>query len=160
MLRKIIKIIPSDTLVVLYKRMPFNRLKNWIVYRAQERFLASVLGIITDDEGKIMLLKHEYRSEPWGMPGGWMEQEQPEQAMKREVMEETGLKVEISGVAKALYGQRPTRIDIILRGRVVDGTFKPSVEISDICFCKPGDWPEGMPESQKRLIESILHPRK
>jgi len=156
MLRKIISLIPDDLLVTLYKRMPFNRLKNWIVYRAQHRFLASVLGVITDNEGNILLLKHVYRSEPWGMPGGWMELEQPEQAMKRELLEETGLQVEVTGIARALYGQKPTRIDLILRGTLKGGEFKPSAEISEICLCKPGDWPAGMPESQKRLIKSVL----
>jgi len=105
MLRKIISLIPGDLLVTLYKRVPFNRLKNWIVYRAQHRFLASVLGVITDQEGNILLLNHVYRSEPWGMPGGWMELEQPEQAMKRELLEETGLQVEITTLRERCTGR-------------------------------------------------------
>jgi len=157
MLRKLINLVPQHILVTLYKHTPFTKLKNWIVYRAQHRFLASVLGIITDESGNIMLLKHVYRSEPWGMPGGWMELEQPELALKREIKEETGLDVEITSIAKALFGRKPTRVDLILHGRLIGGTFRSSVEISDICFCQPGEWPEGMPKSQQILIASILN---
>ncbi|MFC6333019.1 NUDIX hydrolase [Paenibacillus septentrionalis] len=156
MLGRIINLLPRDWLVYLYKHFPFKRLKNWIVYRAQHKFLVSVLGIITNESGQIMLLKHVYREEPWGIPGGWMELEKPEEGLKREIYEETKLNVTITGIAQAKYGSNPVRIDLIYTGKIVEGTFVPSSEISDIMFCDLDDWPEGMPEVQKRLIKEIL----
>lgn len=153
---KFMQMIPRDWLVYAYQHTPSSRLKNWLVYKAQHRFMLSVQGIITNDKGQILLCKHAYRNEPWGMPGGFMEEEQPEVALAREVYEETGLTVQVTGVARAIYGRNPKRVDLILRGTYIEGSFKPSLEITDICFCDLNDWPEGTPETQKVLINDIM----
>ncbi|MEK3910270.1 NUDIX domain-containing protein [Paenibacillus sp. FSL H7-0331] len=57
------------------------------MYRAQNKFLVTVLGIITNETGQVLLLRHVYRTEPWGVPGGWMELEKPEVALEREISE-------------------------------------------------------------------------
>ncbi|WP_240419668.1 NUDIX hydrolase [Paenibacillus periandrae] len=156
MLSKLINLIPHDWLVYMYKHVPFKKFKDWVVYRAQNKFLVSVLGIITNETGQVLLLRHVYRTEPWGVPGGWMELEKPEVALEREIYEETKLKVEITGLAKAIFGQNPVRVDLIFRGRIVNGTFTPSAEISEMIYCDIDDWPEGMPNEQKRLIKEML----
>lgn len=153
---KLMSLLPRDLLVYLYKHTPFVGLKNWIVYRAQHKFLVAVLGIFTNEEGKILLLKHVYRREPWGIPGGWMELETPEAGLEREVFEETGLTVQITGLAKALYNRNPNRVDLIFRGKIIGGTFQACSEISEICYCHIGDWPSGMPISQQKLLEHLL----
>lgn len=156
MFSKLINLIPRDWLVTMYKHMPFTGLKNWIVYRAQHKFLVAVLGIITNDKGQILLLKHEYREQLWGIPGGWMELESPEDGLEREISEETGLKVQITGLAKAIYGTRPNRVDLIFKGKILEGTFKPSSEISEICYCEVDHWPVGLPAEQIELIKEII----
>lgn len=96
MFSKLINLIPRDWLVTMYKHMPFTGLKNWIVYRAQHKFLVAVLGIITNDKGQILLLKHEYREEqPWGIPGGWMELESPEMAWREKSVRKQDLKCKL-----------------------------------------------------------------
>ncbi|MFK4470739.1 8-oxo-dGTP diphosphatase [Paenibacillus sp. RC73] len=127
----------------MYKHTPFTRLKNALVYRAQHKFLIAVLGIFTNDAGEVLLLKHVYLK-------------QPEAALQREVKEETGLEVEITSLARARFGQTPNRVDLIFTGRVIPGTFRPSSEISDICYCGVGEWPEGLPAHQKKLIQELL----
>ncbi|OBA06030.1 phosphatidylinositol alpha-mannosyltransferase [Paenibacillus polymyxa] len=156
MLAKLVNKIPRDWLVFMYKHTPFTRLKNALVYQAQHKFLVAVLGIFTNDAGEVLLLKHVYRKQPWGITGGWMELEQPGTALRREVWEETGLEVEITSLAQAQFGQRPNRVDLIFTGRVIPGTFRPSAEISDICYCRVGEWPEGLPAHQKKLIQKLL----
>ena len=49
-------------------------------------FLLGVAGIITDDQGRLLLFHHTYRrSHPWGMPGGWMSRgESPLETLERE----------------------------------------------------------------------------
>lgn len=39
--------------------------KNWVVYRSQHKFLVAVLGVITNEERQVLLLKHVYRDQPW-----------------------------------------------------------------------------------------------
>lgn len=156
MLSKLINLVPRDWLVYMYIHMPFKRFKDWVVYRAQSKFLVAVLGVITNEKGQVLLLKHVYRSEPWGIPGGWMELEDPEAALEREIHEETQLKVEISGLAKAIYGTKPNRVDLIFTGKIVGGTFARSSEISEFMYCDVDAWPEGIPMGQKKLIKEIL----
>ncbi|MNJ47530.1 RNA pyrophosphohydrolase [compost metagenome] len=149
--------VPDKWLVFMYKRFPFMRLKNWIVYKAQHKFLVAVLGIITNESGQVMLLHHVYRDEPWGMPGGWMELERPELGLQREIWEETGLKVRIDGIVRAVYGTEPNRVELVFKGKLIEGTFRPCAEISKICFVRPGEWPKGLPESQRKLLDDVLH---
>jgi len=156
MISKLISYIPSDWLVYMYKHMPFNRFKNWIVYRAQHKFLVAVLGIITNEEGQVLLFKHDYRKEPWGIHGGWLELEKPESGLEREINEETGLKVQITGLARAIYGNKPNRVELIFKGRIIEGIFKPSSEISEICYCSIDNWPEGLPIKQRKIIKEVL----
>ena len=153
---KLVKLVPQKWLVYMYKHLPFKKFKNWVVYKAQNKFLVSVLGIITNEKGQVLLCKHVYRSEPWGVPGGWMELEKPETALTREIYEETNLKVQITRLEQALYGQNPNRVDLVLSGRIIAGSFKPSAEISEIMYCTVDEWPEGLPAVQKRLIKEIL----
>lgn len=156
MLKKLVKLMPQHWLVYMYKHMPSKKFKNWVVYRAQHKFLVSVLGIITNEKGQVLLLKHAYRSKPWGVPGGWMELEQPETALEREIYEETRLKVRITGLARAIFDKKPARVELIFTGTIVDGKFKTSAEITDIMYCNIDEWPEGMPDDQKRLIKEIM----
>jgi ADP-ribose pyrophosphatase YjhB (NUDIX family) len=152
---KLVGLVPRDCLVYMYKHMPFNGLKNWLVYRAQNKFLVAVLGIFTNEAGQILLLKHVYREEPWGIPGGWMELEKPELALERELKEETGLSVKSIELVKAIYGTKPNRVDLIFRGRVIEGDFKKNSEISEIMYCTMDDWPDGLPLEQRKLIKEF-----
>ncbi|MCA1295459.1 NUDIX domain-containing protein [Paenibacillus sp. alder61] len=156
MIKRLIKRLPSDLLVRLYTAMPFKGIKNWIVYKAQDKFLVAVLGVITNESGQVLLLNHVYREEPWGIPGGWMELEAPEKGLKREIQEETGLSVEITGIYRAVYQTDPDRVELIFRGEVRGGTFRPCAEISDILYCEVGSWPAGLPDTQKSLIQEVL----
>jgi 8-oxo-dGTP diphosphatase len=157
LLAKIINMIPRDVLVYLYKHTPFQRFKNWVVYQTQHKFLVAVLGIFINEAGQILILNHTYRKEPWGIPGGWMELENPENGLKREIAEETGLNVEITGLARAIYNQNPNRVDLIFKGKVIGGTFTPCSEISEIYYCNIENMPDGMPNEQKTLIKNILN---
>ncbi|URN96608.1 MAG: NUDIX hydrolase [Candidatus Pristimantibacillus lignocellulolyticus] len=156
MLRKIVNILPQSFLVYLYTHIPFAKLKNWLVYRAQHKFLVAVLGVITNERGQVLLLNHVYRTKPWGIPGGWMELESPELGLAREIYEETKLKVNITGLAKAIYGKIPNRIELVYKGTISEGEFEPSAEISNMMYCNVGEWPEGLPDHQKILIKEVL----
>ncbi|MFD1888118.1 NUDIX hydrolase [Paenibacillus wenxiniae] len=157
MFAKWINRIPRDWLVWMYKHMSLNRFKNWIVRRSQQSFLVAVLGVFTNDKGEVLLLRHSYREqEPWGIPGGWMEQEQPEEGLLREVKEETGLDVQIERLERAIRRSDPNCVDLIFKGTVQEGTFLPSSEISEMMYCKVGEWPAGLPRSQQLIISAIL----
>lgn len=56
----------------------------------------SVKGIIFDSQSRVLLLKND-RNE-WELPGGRLEAgEQPRETVAREILEECGLRVQVSG---------------------------------------------------------------
>jgi molecular chaperone GrpE (heat shock protein) len=64
--------------------------------------ILTVKGVVLRDDGKILLLKRSKKSlnpGKWDLPGGHLEKgETLEEAIKREIQEETGLKVEIGEI--------------------------------------------------------------
>lgn len=158
MYRIIEKFIPKTILVKLYKWLPVPiSFKKGIVWLVNRRFLVAVQGIILNDKGEVLLLKHTYRKIPWGLPGGWMDYENPQTALEREVFEETELKIKSEQVLDAIYNGKPHRVDLIIKGRFLGGTFKSSAEVSEYGFFKFGEWPDGMPDVQKKLIQKYLN---
>ena len=61
----------------------------------KDRFTIGVFGLITNDEGKVLLC-HRTDMDLWNLPGGALEfGEAPWEGVIREVREETGLDVEV-----------------------------------------------------------------
>lgn len=64
----------------------------------------SVHAVITNSEGKVLLLKSTYRDGSWGLPGGGVEPgETIHQAIKRECSEELGLNIIINAFTGLYY---------------------------------------------------------
>src|SRR5689334_14750892 len=85
----------GDFLGNIWKLLP-SRARLTIIRATQKKFTASVAAIITNQDGKVLLLDHFLRPGPgWGIPGGFIEHgEQPDAAIRREIREETGLELE------------------------------------------------------------------
>lgn len=91
-------------------------------------------------ENKVLLVKRKYepRKGGWTLPAGFMENdESPEDCTKRELEEETGLKVEVKdlfGVYEAGDDPRTKVVLILYNVKVVGGELKPGDDASDIGF--------------------------
>jgi 8-oxo-dGTP diphosphatase len=105
-----------------------------------------VFAAILDDDGRILCVRMNYATHAWTTPGGRVEPgESPDDALKREVLEESGLDV----VANELVGvySKPFKDDIVLifRARVVGrNPWQPNDEISQIGYFGRDDLPEPM----------------
>ncbi len=121
------------------------------------QFMVGVVGLISDDRGRILLLRHTYRSDfPWGPPTGFLEHgEQPDRALLREISEETGLDVELTGLCGVFSDLTRPHLEVVYRGKARGGSFKPSLEIEEIRFCGPEDLPSLRPD-QLRLVRDAL----
>ena len=91
--------------------------------------------LVGDDQGRCLILKRSMASKgnpgKWDFPGGKVDAgEALDQAARREVLEETGLEIEIGRVLGAAESESPAnRIAyLILEGRVLSGEVRLSEE--------------------------------
>ena len=133
------------------------------MWLTQPRFTVTAGAVITDEGGRVLLLRHVLRrGSGWGIPGGFLNAgEQPEEAIRREVSEETGL--ELDGVELAFVRSLPNvrQVEVIFRGRMASarlGRLSKSFEIDRAEWFARDALPEGLGRDQRRLIERALAP--
>lgn len=133
---------------------PFMR--TWLTRRTQAKFTVSVTGFVTNDKNEVLLLNHVLRPKSgWGLPGGFIDEgEQPAAAVKRELLEETGLALrEIS-----LYRVRTLKghIEILFLAKSTGEAEVKSVEITELGWFSAETIPAEMNLDQQFLIKRIL----
>lgn len=132
--------------------------RTWITRRVQQKFTASVVAVITNDEGKVLLLDHVLRPRSgWGLPGGFIDRgEQPADAISRELLEETG--IELTDVS--IYRIRTVKrhIEMIFTAKAIGTPEIKSREITACRWCGSDELPEGLSRDQVLLIRQILQP--
>ena len=100
------------------------------------------LGAVFDDQGRLLIVEHVFHPGcPWGLPGGWMNRdEDPAETIRRELHEETGLKVTIEQI---LIVQRTpelrAHLDVAILCRAVSGPVTLSSELLAYRWCDPTD---------------------
>lgn len=129
----------------------------WLQRLIVPSFLVGVVGIIENDRGELLLLRHTYRSAyPWGLPTGFLEHgEQPIDALKREIQEETGLLVDILPAVMVRVDTNRPLVNVIFRGHHRGGTFEPSLEVSEAAFYSTTELPPMLP-SQRQLLDAVI----
>lgn len=115
----------------LVRRRPFSFLLalavNLIVPR--QRLGAALVTFNSDEE--VLLLRHVFRpANPWGLPGGWLDRnESPSDCLKRELLEEIGLQVDLGPPLLASYISPPSHVVIAYLGWLRPGRMNFSGEI-------------------------------
>ncbi len=91
------------------------------------------LALVTRD-GQVLLVKHAYDQQLWGLPGGMVEQgETTSDAAVREVQEETGLQVAVTGLLAV--ADRGDRLILVHGAVVIGGSLNArSAEIETVCW--------------------------
>jgi 8-oxo-dGTP diphosphatase len=125
-----------------------------ILWLANAKFGVGVVGVIRDDAGRVLLLRHRFHKEPgWALPGGWMKRgERFEDGLAREVAEETGYVVRIDSLVRLTSGYR-LRIEICYSGRCVGGVRRLDPdEVLAADFFDPADLPADLLPAHRALI--------
>lgn len=100
-----------------------------IIRTVSPSWTAGALAIIERDDGRWLLVKPAYRK-GWALPGGLLDKgEHPEAGVRRELREELGLNVIITGEPWVIFDARPRRIDIVFRSTPVPGFDLDNVRI-------------------------------
>jgi ADP-ribose pyrophosphatase YjhB (NUDIX family) len=119
------------------------------------KFRAAVAAMIFDEEGRILLFKHTYRKFEWGIPAGGLEYgEQPDKAIVREFLEETGMHISVDRLLLAESSRDDHNISLIYLCKIRQGTFQASSEISEIKYFALNELPI-MLYAEKSLIHAV-----
>jgi ADP-ribose pyrophosphatase YjhB (NUDIX family) len=83
--------------------------------------------------------------------------EQPEDAVRREVREETGLEHESAEIAFIRTHGRPARVEIIYRCRADGDVQLKGYEIKSADWCAPDDLPSELNQDQRWIIKTAMN---
>jgi len=131
------------------------------VWLTQPRFSVTAGAVVSDERGRVLLLRHVLRGgSGWGMPGGFLKAaEQPEEAVRRELREETGLELDSVELAFVRTLAQVHQVEIIFRCRMraaaLEGLEK-GFEIDRAEWFARDALPPGLGADQRRLIERAL----
>jgi 8-oxo-dGTP diphosphatase len=106
-------------------------------------------AVVVDESGRVLLARR--KSEPyagrWDMPGGFLEEgEDPLQAIRRELAEETGLEVEPEHFVGAFvddYGdpESGSVLNLAWTAKVLHGEMAPDDDVSELRWFAPDELP-------------------
>jgi 8-oxo-dGTP pyrophosphatase MutT (NUDIX family) len=134
------------------------------LYRAAARrtraMTLGVRGLVTDAEGRVLLIRHTY-VKGWYMPGGGVERgETAEEALERELMEEAGVRMTGRGRLISFHSNHvrfPGDHVLIYRIEAWEPCAPTQVgEIEEIGWFAPDALPDGITPSTRRRIEEAL----
>ena len=115
-----------------------------------------------DDEGRILLLEHEFRPDSrWGIPGGFLSKsEQPETALRRELREEVNLEIIDIEFLFARTLPRPRQVEIYFACKAASTPVPSSFEIRKAGWFAIDDLPAQLSQDQREMIKRALQVRK
>ena len=139
-------------LAVVFNAFPVRWQRRFMT-AAHDRFLVGITGLGVDADGKVLLARHRFGAPQWRFLGGFLHpRERVEDALAREIREETGLVVEVGPVLEVVTGYRWERVEIVFAYRVSSGSATLTSEILELRSFAPDALPE-VRADQRGLIE-------
>ena len=120
-------------------------------------------GVVRDADGRILVVRQRYTN-GWIFPGGGVDRgEAPVAALRREVIEETGVRLEGDVVMHGLFSNHANfpgdYVAVYIANSFEDGEWKPSLEITERAFLHPTDIAEDCSASMQRRLEELAGTR-
>jgi ADP-ribose pyrophosphatase YjhB (NUDIX family) len=120
---------------------------------ANDRFLVGVTGLGVDRNGNVLLARHRFGAPQWRFLGGFLHRkERVEDALAREINEETGLVVEVGPVLEVVTGYRWARVELVFAFRVTGGAAALTAEVAELGWFPPDALPD-VRADQRGMIE-------
>ena len=110
-------------------------------------------ALVRDVRGRVLLVRRADDGR-WAMPGGWVDPgETPEQAVVREVAEETGLRV---SAPRLLHTKgRPTSVHYTFGCELDGGELRTSDESLEVAFVSPDEIDQWHTHHHERLTAAL-----
>lgn len=134
-----------------------RRLRQETIRLTQKKFTVSVVAVVINEAGKVLLLDHFLRpGAGWALPGGFMEAgEQPEAAIKRELREETTL--ELENVRLLSVRTINSHIEILFSAEATGEPQPNSHEINAAGWFSIDEMPAETSGIQRGIIREVLN---
>lgn len=141
----------------IWKQLP-SRVRRIALRATNTKFTVTAAAIIFNEEGQVLLLKHRFRpGSGWGLPGGFLKpNEQPLDAVQRELQEEIALQIDKVEVFWARSFKRPQQVEVLFRARALNEPVPQSMEVESAVWFSCDNLPSGLPRDQKLLIERAV----
>jgi 8-oxo-dGTP diphosphatase len=117
----------------------------------------SVAALVTNEQGQVLLVKSPWRG--WEYPGGLIEPgETFQEALHREVREETGVEIEITGFVGICKNIERDIVNIDFTAKYIGGELQTSPESTEVIWVDPEEAIEKItfPLTKKRLKNMLL----
>jgi 8-oxo-dGTP diphosphatase len=127
----------------------------WILWAAHAQFIAGITGLVRNDAGHVLLLRHRLwpPQHQWGLPTGYAKRRETfEATIVREVKEETGLDVTVGPLVHLTSGYR-LRIEVAYAAQLAGGALKlDPLEVLDAGWFPVTELPAGTLPAHRQLI--------
>ena len=125
--------------------------------RSPPRHSVSVAAAIIDDEGRVLATQRVDNGH-WEPPGGVLElEESVEDGVRREVLEETGLVVEVERLTGVYKNMTRGIVALVFRCRAVGGSLCLTDEVRASRWMSPAELSDSMTEAYAvRLLDALL----
>ena len=141
----------------LWRVLPIPKmLRGPILWAGNRKFIIGIAALIFSADGQILLFKHTYRTDcDWGFPGGYLKGgEDPADAIRREIREESGLEVKVLGPLEIVRSEEMPRLEVLFQAELLGKMrFQRSHEVSEARFFPVEALPELLPEHQALIEE-------
>ena len=102
----------------------------------EHNHFVSVAALVTNEDGKILLVNSPWRG--WEYPGGLIEDgETFHEALKREIREESGVEIEVTGFVGICKNVERNVVNIDFTARYIGGTLQTSSESTEVIWATP-----------------------